>query len=435
MKKEKKSEKSTKKQQIDIENINFKSDGKKKKIIMRITLTIVVFGVVSLLIYFVLSKKEYSVNFNSDGGSVIKTIKTTNKGNVIFSTEKPLKDGYIFNGWLLNDKLLIQGTIVDEDIELKASWVDVGYDYIHVVYSAGDGFSDIDVLVEKNQRAIKPNDPIANNKEFKGWYLNNSEFDFDARINDNIILVAKWEEKKSNNKDNKCIDSSFELKDNKCIKTISLDPIIEYYCDDNWELVGKNCVKPDLTSNSISATPVYTCNSDYKLNGNKCEKQLTVTPSSVYKCNSGVLEGTICYKYEERYVITHGTSGYSKEELEEIYTDVARRCSNWKGRMEITNSQYRCVVTEKKANGNAQLVYDCPSDYSLIDGICYKNSIIDATIKNYLCNDGYLLVGDKCYEKTNTIQKEEAKRELKCYSGFELKDDKCKSNITLEKVR
>ena len=435
MKKEKNLKKIQKKQQVDIKNKNLKNNTGKKKMIIGITLTTIVLVVVIFLIYLFFGNKEYSVVFNSDGGTIIEDIKTTNNGNLIFPTEKPLKDGYIFNGWLLNDKLLIQGTIISEEIEVKASWVDVGYDYIHVVYSAGDGFNDIDVLVEKNQRAIKPNDPIAKDKEFKGWYLNNSEFDFDARINENLILVAKWEEKNQNDKNNKCIDSSFELKDDKCIKTISLEPIVEYFCDDDWELVGKNCVKPDLTGNSIDATPTYTCNSDYKLNGNKCEKQLTATPSSTYKCNSGILEGTTCYKYEERYVITHGTSGYSKEKLEEIYADVARRCSSWKGRMEITGSQYRCAVTEKKANGNAQLVYNCPSGYSLSNGICYKNSVVDATIKNYSCDDSYMLVGDKCYEKSNTIQKEEAKIKLNCYSGFELNDGKCKSEITLDKVK
>lgn len=433
-----KNNKESKKKNLKKESKTVKQNSinKNKKIItIFIILAMVVLCFIGLLVYILIINKEYTVSFDSDGGSVVKTIKTNNKGSLVFPTEKPMKDGYIFNGWQLNDKFLIQGTIIDKNIEVKASWVDVGYNYIHVVYSAGDGFNDIDILVEKNQRAVKPNDPVAKDKEFKGWYLNNSEFDFDARINDNIILIAKWDEKTPNDKDNKCINSSFVLKDDQCVKTISLEPIIEYYCDDDWELVGKNCVKPDLTGNSMPATPVYMCNSDYKLNGNKCEKQLTATPSSVYKCNSGVLEGTICYKYEERYVITHGTSGYSKEKLEEIYADVARRCSSWKGRMEITGSQYRCAVTEKKANGNAQLVYNCPSGYNLSNGVCYKNSIINAIVKNYLCDDGYLLVGDKCYEKSNTIQKEEAKSELKCYDDFELKDEKCKSNITLAKVK
>ena len=40
----------------------------------------------------------------------------------------------------------------------------------------------------------KPNDPVADDYEFLGWYLDDTEYDFTTPVTKNITLTAKWQE-------------------------------------------------------------------------------------------------------------------------------------------------------------------------------------------------------------------------------------------------
>ena len=70
-------------------------------------------------------KKEetVTVSFDTDGGNSIAS-QTITKGSAVVKPETPKKTGYIFDKWTLNGSEYQFGTAVNEDITLKAAWVD-----------------------------------------------------------------------------------------------------------------------------------------------------------------------------------------------------------------------------------------------------------------------------------------------------------------------
>ena len=70
-------------------------------------------------IYEKTSGKQYTVTFNTDGGSKISS-KLVEEGNFVKEPEPPTKKGYIFKEWQLNGKEFDFNTRINKDIELKA---------------------------------------------------------------------------------------------------------------------------------------------------------------------------------------------------------------------------------------------------------------------------------------------------------------------------
>ena len=68
-----------------------------------------------------IDKEEYTVTFNTDGGSKISSVKVT-EGNKVTKPTNPTKDGYKFVGWLLNGKSYDFTKEVTGNITLVASW-------------------------------------------------------------------------------------------------------------------------------------------------------------------------------------------------------------------------------------------------------------------------------------------------------------------------
>lgn len=402
-----------------------KNNGENKKknnrIILMILGCLVFLTLLTLFIIFSIKDKGYEVKFDSDGGTEIATIRTNKDGRLTLPSEKPYKDTYIFNGWYLDNKLIFSGTTITNDAVLKASWMNIYKDYVHVVYSPGNGIDDIDIMIEKNQKAIRPNDPIVNGKKFLGWYLENVEFDFNTELTDNIIVIGKWEDenlKCSNHSDN-----------DECNKIITINAMEEYICEEGWAVLGKNCVKPDLLL-SVDAIPVYSCNDDYKLNNDRCEKELTTNPTSNYYCSSGVLDRGGCYTFRDKVMISE--RHYEPTSLSiPIYFDVIQRCSKLYGRFVVGETNYECIVAEYVKIGTPQIKYSCANGYKLENGICHKLDSRLADIEKYRCDEGYYLLGDKCYEKDNIIDKKEAGINFYCYSGFNLENDKCTTMVSL----
>lgn len=50
------------------------------------------------------------------------------------------------------------------------------------------------IQIKKGSTISKPSDPVMEGYTFKGWYLNDEEYDFSKKITSDIMLTAKWEE-------------------------------------------------------------------------------------------------------------------------------------------------------------------------------------------------------------------------------------------------
>ena len=69
------------------------------------------------------AKETVTVTFDTDGGDTIEA-QTIEKGSAVVKPSTPKKSGYIFDKWTLNGSEYEFGTAVNEDITLKALWVD-----------------------------------------------------------------------------------------------------------------------------------------------------------------------------------------------------------------------------------------------------------------------------------------------------------------------
>lgn len=137
---------------------------------------------------------QYTVTFNKDNGSAVET-KLVNSGEKVPKPTNPIKDGYTFSMWLLNNSEFNFDTPITKDITLTAMYTALKK-YVVTFDSAG-GSSVYSQYVYENNRVTRPNDPTKDNNDFDGWYLNNTKFDFNTKITGDITLVAHWKERES----------------------------------------------------------------------------------------------------------------------------------------------------------------------------------------------------------------------------------------------
>ncbi len=85
----------------------------------------VVVGLIILIIIILLlrgcTRKEYTIKFDTDGGSIIDSIKVK-ENDKIEKPSDPTKEGYDFAGWYYNDKKFDFNTKVKKNMTLKAKW-------------------------------------------------------------------------------------------------------------------------------------------------------------------------------------------------------------------------------------------------------------------------------------------------------------------------
>ena len=167
-------------------------------------ISVIVVLIIGLIAFLLVSNKKYDVVFDSDGGSVVETQKVK-KDSTAVRPNDPVKTGYKFDNWYLNDVVFDFSTKIAENITLKAKWVkDSGTDVVTTKYTvrfdSNGGYSVSSIEVEENGLVSRPNDPTRDGYKFISWQLNGKDYDFSTRVNGNLTLTAKWE--KVNTTDN-----------------------------------------------------------------------------------------------------------------------------------------------------------------------------------------------------------------------------------------
>ncbi len=152
-----------------------------------------------LLFFFLKKEKTYAITFDTDGGSAVEQVVVKEGESVILPTE-PTKEGFRFNGWLLDGKPFAPSTKITKDVKLVASWIAEDAVTFKVTFTPDNGNPAIEVEVVENTGVVKPTDPTKDNSTFKGWFLNDVEYDFGQLVTGDITLVAKWEEVKAEEK-------------------------------------------------------------------------------------------------------------------------------------------------------------------------------------------------------------------------------------------
>ena len=86
-----------------------------------IALLIFIVGLISIAMYFILCRSIHVVKFDSNGGSSVSK-QFVKDNELVIEPNIPIKDGYRFNGWYLEDKKYDFRIAVTNDITLLAQW-------------------------------------------------------------------------------------------------------------------------------------------------------------------------------------------------------------------------------------------------------------------------------------------------------------------------
>jgi len=134
---------------------------------------------------------QYTVTFNSDGGSSVLT-KTVIEGTKVSKPANPTRSGYTFVEWQLDGKSYNFNNPVNKNITLKAVWKKLNQ---YTVTFNSDGGSKVSAkTVTEGTKVSKPTSPTKSGYTFVEWQLDGKSYNFNNPVNKNITLKAVWKQ-------------------------------------------------------------------------------------------------------------------------------------------------------------------------------------------------------------------------------------------------
>ena len=136
-----------------------------------------------------------TVTFDTAGGSEIDS-QTVAEGACVAEPAEPVRDGFTFEGWCLEDGSIYDFTTpVTTSITLHAKWAAVDKDSptFTVTFDTAGGSSVDAQKVVDGGLATEPAAPTRDGFTFEGWYLEDgTAYDYATPITADITLYAKW---------------------------------------------------------------------------------------------------------------------------------------------------------------------------------------------------------------------------------------------------
>lgn len=134
---------------------------------------------------------QYTITFNTVGGTAINPITQDYNTAITNKPENPTKEGHTFGGW---DKT-IPDYMPAENITITAKWTTQKYT---VTFNSNGGTPVADVKQEYNQTITAPDAPTKEGNTFKGWFTDDVTFaapwTFGTdKVTKDITLYAKWD--------------------------------------------------------------------------------------------------------------------------------------------------------------------------------------------------------------------------------------------------
>ncbi|MDO4976056.1 MAG: InlB B-repeat-containing protein [Eubacteriales bacterium] len=141
------------------------------------------------------SKKTFTVSFNSNGGSAVAA-KTVVSGSKVAKPANPTKAGYVFAGWYSNSSLTTAynfNAAVTGNITLYAKWTNAIYT---VAFNSNGGSAVTSQSIYGGNQAFRPADPLKEGYIFSNWYKDSAltqVYNFNTNVTDNMTLYAGWD--------------------------------------------------------------------------------------------------------------------------------------------------------------------------------------------------------------------------------------------------
>ena len=139
---------------------------------------------------------DFATPVTTAGGSSVPE-QAIDHGQKVTEPAAPTREGYTFTGWLLDGRPFDFTTSVTGDLTLTAGWQEnePPAPVTHTVTFDSAGGSPVEPqTVADGAAAIDPGTPERDGYKFTGWLLDGEPFDFSTPITGDITLVAGWEE-------------------------------------------------------------------------------------------------------------------------------------------------------------------------------------------------------------------------------------------------
>ncbi|HHX78641.1 MAG TPA: hypothetical protein GX695_02685 [Acholeplasmataceae bacterium] len=148
-----------------------------------------------IILYAKWKLAEYNVMFEENGGTEVAAIGV-NHGNKINPPETPIKVGYTFKGWFINEDLSGEfnfETEISGSITLYAKW---SLNEYVAVFEENGGSTVQDVTINHGERITEPEVPVKSGFTFEGWFIDvalKNQYNFATDVTEGVTLYAKWE--------------------------------------------------------------------------------------------------------------------------------------------------------------------------------------------------------------------------------------------------
>jgi len=251
--------------------------------------------------------EEYTVKFNSNGGTSVKK-QYVYYGEYVEEPNEPERDGYEFIGWYLNGSKYNFNRKVTSNLVLEAKWNLIDEEEywedeywrdeeFKVQFDSNGGTSVKTQYVEYGEYVTMPDTPTKSGYEFEGWYLDGMLYDFDEEVYEDIILEAKWD-KETTRYYEYC---KKETETHYSISYVGENSNISSY---NWtikfdDINAKNVKITDVeylsTTTDYNNAYKYSYNKQISMVGNTGEYDVLIPSGSVLK--NGSLKSHNFFKY------------------------------------------------------------------------------------------------------------------------------------------
>jgi len=148
----------------------------------------------NIMLYAKWEKHIYLLSFESNGGSTIDAIELT-LGDQISLPNSPLKTGYTFDGWYVDEMLIELFTLTTmpaSNVTLYAKWALLG---VTITFESLGGTDVAPLSGAIGEVLEKPEDPTQEGYLFAGWFLDIEDtemYTFDVFPTESITLYADW---------------------------------------------------------------------------------------------------------------------------------------------------------------------------------------------------------------------------------------------------